>query len=385
MKVLVVPSWYPTEENPLKGIFFKEQAEAMHKQGIDVRIAYVNFKSLKSIFNGKFKFGLTQSVENGILTYRYNTYNFLPIPYSLSVWYYTQVMKKTIDAAISDGWYPQIFHVHSAIMAGFAIRKLSKLYKVPYVITEHSSFYGRKLLGKQHIKFVKSALASSSAVIAVSESLKKDLSSFIDTKSIKVIPNICAFDSKKNINIKNNTNKDKFTFFSLAMLTSNKGMNTLIRAFYKKFKGNINVTLRIGGFGEEFENLKQLINNLGLESQVKLLGSLSRDEVAVEMNNCSCFILASKYETFGIVYIEAFSFGKPVIATRCGGPESFVNNSNGLLVDVDDINGLSNAMVYLKNNINSYNKDSIKKYCKETFGEQAVINQIKKTYYKLIN
>lgn len=385
MKILVVPSWYPTKENPLNGVFFKEQTEALHKHGIDVRVAYVNFISLRNIFKLKVKRGLSQSVENGVKVYRYNTFNFFPVPYILSVKYYTYVMEKVINAVISDGWHPELFHVHSAIMAGFAISSLSKKYKIPYVLTEHSSIFGRKLFLKQHVKFIKSALDNSSAVIAVSEGLKRDLGTFIDQNSIHVIPNICPFNSEKNISAKKEINKDKFTFFSLALLSKNKGMDILIKAFYNKFKDNMNITLRIGGDGTEYNNLKSLISELGLESQVILLGSLNRNEVAQEMDNCNCFVLASRYETFGVVFIEALSFGKPVIATKCGGPESIVDNNSGLLVNVDDIEGLSGAMLHMKNNINLYNSDSIIKYCRGRFGEDAVINQIVHIYNSLIS
>lgn len=386
MKALIAPSWYPTEDNPVKGIFFKEQAEALHRHGIDVRVVFVNFISLKELFKSRVKTGLSQSMENGIKVYRYNTYNLFPKLYDISVRYYNYTMGKAFRAAISDGWFPQILHVHSVIRAGFAAEVLSKKYKIPYVITEHSSIFGRKLLAKQYVNLVKSAFSSSSCVIAVSESLKRDLSKFIDNDSIQVIPNICPFNFKENvsIDIHNSADKNKFTLFSLALLDRNKGMDILIKAFASKFKGDMKIALRIGGDGQEYNNLKDLIKKSGLENQVFLLGSLDRSEVEDEMKKCSCFILASRHETFGVVLIEALSFGKPVIATRCGGPEEIVNSSNGVLVNTDDAEGLSQAMVYMRDNIDTYHSDSIIKCCREKFGEDTVIRMIDKIYHKIL-
>ena len=56
------------------------------------------------------------------------------------------------------------------------------------------------------------------------------------------------------------------------------------------------------------------------------------------------FVHPSRYETFGIVLVEALSTGRPVIATRCGGPNDIVRSEDGTLVDVDDATGLAEAM-----------------------------------------
>ena len=51
---------------------------------------------------------------------------------------------------------------------------------------------------------------------------------------------------------------------------------------------------------------------------------MSRDEIGQIMQKSDVFVLASREETFGLVYIEAMLAGLPVIATSCGGPEEFV-------------------------------------------------------------
>ena len=70
-------------------------------------------------------------------------------------------------------------------------------------------------------------------------------------------------------------------------------------------------------------------------------------EVSSILAHADIFVLASRKETFGIVYVEAMAKGLPVIATKCGGPEEFVNKENGILVPVDNVEELSKAMLLM--------------------------------------
>lgn len=68
-----------------------------------------------------------------------------------------------------------------------------------------------------------------------------------------------------------------------------------------------------------------------LHDIVMFHGILSPMEIVKVYEECDCFVLPSAGETFGVVYVEAMAAGLPVIATRCGGPEDFVNEDNGIL------------------------------------------------------
>ncbi|MNQ69616.1 GDP-mannose-dependent alpha-(1-2)-phosphatidylinositol mannosyltransferase [compost metagenome] len=95
--------------------------------------------------------------------------------------------------------------------------------------------------------------------------------------------------------------------------------------------------------------------------------------------------MASRYETFGVVIIEALALGKPVVATRCGGPESIVGDGDGLLVPVDDIESLSSAMWKLYRNPSDYNSEQIKRSCIERFSEETIAKSLKSIYEKVLS
>jgi len=164
-----------------------------------------------------------------------------------------------------------------------------------------------------------------------------------------------------------------------------KNVDNLIRAYARVFYGNTNVSLKIGGHGPERPRLQALAQELGVSGQVQFLGALSRHQVLSEMQACDAFVLPSKYETFGVVVVEALALGKPVIATRCGGPESIVGDDDGVLVPVNDVDSLAQAMRNLRANHDHYKPNAIRASCAARYSERAVANRLITEYRAVCN
>ena len=220
-------------------------------------------------------------------------------------------------------------------------------------------------------------------VISVSNSLREIISKY--KSNIEVIPNMV--DCDKVLPIKNKKNnlgeKGQFTFLSLCYLKKNKGIDVLLKAFSTYFIGK-EVKLIIAGDGPERENLENLSEKLGISGQVEFKGALRRDEVYKIMSNCDIFVLPSRFETFGVVLIEALANGKPIISTRNGGANDIVTEENGILVDIDDIDELGKAMLDLKLNYNEYNKEKIRDNCINKYSKKIVTRQLEKVYNEFI-
>ena len=137
MNVLVLPSLYPDNQNPLDGVFFKEQVEALSKRGVNITVLSIKIMSLSAIKSNKRKLGLNISIENGVKVYRYYTYNYFPKVTELYLRYYSYLIKKLTKKIIRENPNIKLVHIHSAIDAGIAYN-LSKV-NIPYIITEHSS------------------------------------------------------------------------------------------------------------------------------------------------------------------------------------------------------------------------------------------------------
>ena len=379
MKIFLLPSWYPSKEKPLDGIFFKEQAEALVKENIEVVVVNIVIKSIKERDVKEEVNKLKFYEENGVKVYRYVTYNYIPRLTEIYLRYYSSILNKVISKIISIEGNPELIHIHSAIDAGIAYSK-SKM-TIPYVITEHSTKYARNILNNTQKKYLKDVFSNAKVVMAVGLGLKQEISKYISKEKIKVIANpVIINDSSTTID----ENKKKFRFFSLGLLTNKKGMDALIEAYNLNRDNLKNVELYIGGNGEEFTKLQQLIHKYNLEKDIILLGSLNREEVAYHMKNCDCFILASRFETFGIVFVEAMYYGKPVIGTKTGGPDSFVNDECGILVEIDNVKQIGESMIRMVSSYSNYNSEYIKEYCRDNFSEKVIVEKLKSIYGEVI-
>jgi glycosyltransferase involved in cell wall biosynthesis len=378
MHILIIPSWYPTKLSPIAGIFFKEQARALHEYGNKITVAFPEILDFKVSDSEDHESGLSFEVEDGINTYRYRGCNYLPrVPYVKKMIFYKRI-KKIYKKVVKEQGKPDIIHAHACFLGGWAAAKLSKKENVPFILTEHASLVGKNLLNPYQKKILKNVLQNAKKVIAVGSGLERELARYINNDKITVIPNMISTNDF-NVNFDKSNEREKFRFLSVASLSHNKGMDILLKAFTESFKGK-NVELIIGGNGGERSNLEQLTKELDIENQVQFLGGLSRAEVKEQMQQCDVFVLASRYETFGVVYIEALACGKPVIATTSGGPETIVNEANGLLVPVDDSLKLSEAMSYMIESYHSYDSSMIRQDCVNRFSEEAVISKLEKVY-----
>ena len=129
----------------------------------------------------------------------------------------------------------------------------------------------------------------------------------------------------------------------IARMEPEKGIDLLIGALQ-----NVDdLKVKIAGEGTERDRLTSQIEMLGLQHRVELLGEQNRFQIRDFLNDCSFLILPSKYETFGNVLLEAMSCGKPVVATKSGGPLEIINKNTGILCDANKAS-LEGALIEMK-------------------------------------
>ena len=156
-----------------------------------------------------------------------------------------------------------------------------------------------------------------------------------------------------------------------------KGIDTLLQAFAHS---NLDAFLRIGGNGAYTRQYKRLANELGIGDNVTWLGELDKRTALYEYQNCDAFVLPSRHESMGVVFVEAMACGKPVIASICGGPEEFVNDDCGYLVVPENEVDLAMAMNKMINNHKRFIPEIIRDHVLSGFSKKVVSKQIVDLY-----
>ena len=282
---------------------------------------------------------------------------------------------------------PDIIHAHFLNIAEITLALKART-RASFVVTEHSSILNGKYTSLpiwiQHNAPL--IYSKYNKVICVSPMLADKLRKFMGVKNIEIIPNMLdpVFLSGKRI-LHNSLN-----FVFVGGMNKRKMPLETINAFYDAFY-SCNFTARNGhpirlyliGSGPLYSACHASIKKLKLENNVFLLGQISRKKISEIMYKSDCFVLPSKLETFGVVYIEAMACGLPVIASKCGGPEYFVNKDNGVLIDVDRHEELVKSFRYMLDNINKYKNDFIAEYAKNNFSGKVIVNKIVNLYINM--
>lgn len=376
MRIAVLVSEYPSKKNPYDNIFVHSQVKALKKKGIEIDVLQIDMRSMRK----RRQFGFYKRRYENVNIYVYSI-PCGPIPYLLE-YISTLGMSKLLKIYLENNKRPDFVHIHFGRVAFYAYRSLKK-YNIPYIITEHSSevLLQSKLQYTAKTKY-KRVYKDAKKIIAVSLSLKEQIQK-LTNNNIEVIPNIIPdymFENHEEIQKENPLN---FLFISVGSLIKNKSFDLTIKAFAEVVQEDPNAKLIIVGDGAEKKNLNLLVQQLNIQDSVEFKGIVPNNKLPRLYQACDCFVLPSKFETFGVVYLEAMACGIPVIATRCGGPNEFVNNSNGILVDVDDQEEL---VVAMKRMIKSsdFEPSKIKEYAYNISSTEVVVRKLENVFKQTI-
>lgn len=385
MYILIFARGYPSITNGYNGVFEYDQAKALNKSKCKVVFACFNFGSIAMLK----KCGVDHFIKDGIEIYSMNI-PFANPPHRLMYYIGRLLINMFYKRIEKDHGIPDVIHAHFFSIGEIVIH-LKKNVDTKFVLTEHSSslLKDKKKMPNWLVKYAPLTYKSYNRIITVSPHLAKKINDNFGIET-SCVPNI--YDESIFKISSNNHKNNVFRFVFVGNLIKNKNPVFCIKAFYKAFSRNNFLTkkrekicLSLVGDGPERAECQKVLNEYNLEDNIELTGKISREEIASIMNESRCFVLPSKSETFGVSYIEAMACGLPVIATNCGGPESFVDNTNGCLIPIDDEEALISSFKYMLVSINNFNNYRISCNIFKKYSSERVAERIIQIYEEIIN
>ena len=204
----------------------------------------------------------------------------------------------------------------------------------------------------------------------------------LDPNMFEVIPHgICP---KFNTEAKKTNSRDSriVKILFVGRLEPRKGFDVLMLSIPKIIESFSDIHVDICGTGELLEISKSELLPKHL-SKISFHGYQTRESLDLFYSNCDIFIAPSRYESFGIVYLEAMKFSKPVIACDSGGtPEVVADGTTGILVEPGNVESLSNAVLKLANDPELRKKMGVegRKRHENLFSLDTLINTTKNHY-----
>lgn len=173
---MFIPSWYSNVRNKVHGSFFKEQALELQKAGVKVTVAYNEVWPLTMLGKIHEEKGLKYNVEDGLKTYRYKNYNYIPKnPLMFKV--FNKRMEKLYKEIVKKEGAIDIIHAQSSLWGGISAAYIAEKYNIPLVITEHSSVERGPYVKKSYIPFICDSYKKAQKVITVGNGLKNEIES----------------------------------------------------------------------------------------------------------------------------------------------------------------------------------------------------------------
>ncbi len=375
MRILVINYEYPPVGGG-GGFVTRDILEQMVKCGHSVSIITSSFQGLKR-----------HEIVNGVEVFR------VPVLYrkkmevanlpSMLSYFPSSVFHALF---LMKGHEYDVINTHFAIPCGPAGYILSKLFRLPNVLSLHGGdiFDPSKSLSPHKTPLlsttVQAMINKADRVVAQSSDTKANANHYYKVnREIDIIPLGIKQPVFKRKNRKEfDLDSDDIVFVTIGRLIKRKNLDDIIEIL-ARLKHHYKIKFLIVGEGPERAHLEELTREYDLKGVVRMMGNVS-DEVKFQLLHLSdCYLSTALHEGFGLVFLEAMECGLPVICYNRGGQNDFlINKKTGFLVELDDKNAFQDRIIELiqnpdmKDEISYYNKNLVKKYYISTCAERYI-------------
>jgi glycosyltransferase involved in cell wall biosynthesis len=395
MKALIISHMFPRKEGDWGGIFVLEQVKALRARGVDARVIFGDalWHPFKVLVERVAQFRIA-SVKSS----RWRSISEIPVAsFSFDAcvepwWGRLAPVSYTLGAlmltrALANSFIPDVIHAHTSLLDGTAANVISKWFKKPYLITEHTGPFSVITRNPAARWFVKRAAIGAKYFVSVSSTLQND-----------VYTQLGLSDSMlRNIIIPNGF--DRQVFYSSVMPSMSATLKVLWVGAFQEIKQpilalesfaqarvqNPRLALTMVGEGELESSIRTTIERLQLAEYVTVMPILPRKELAELIRSHHCLLVTSKSETFCLVALEALACGRPVLTTACGGPVDLVGGTARGRIVAANRDEIKDALLALTGSLQRYDSVGISQFALAGFSYESVAERVSTLYEQAIN
>lgn len=386
MHVLVLPKWYPGRNDPQLGDFVRKQmlatAAVLAGRGGQLSVVFtVPIPDLERLESQDLY------CDGGAWElrcyYRPSTATVRLFRKLINLGRYWRATRHGLSRLRRERGKPDLVHVHILVRPALVACWLKVIRGIPFILSEQSSEYmdgkwdRKSRLFKSLNRFL---FGQASAVTAVSGHLGEALRQRVRCSACEVVPNTIP-----GTDLPLPPPGPPGQFMMVAdLVDETKNVSGVLKALKAGRDQGHDLRLDVIGDGTDMDTLRSLSNTLGLNGHVRWLGRMSNAEVLQRMAGTGTVIINSNVETFSVVTGEALALGKPVIATRCGGPSAFVTPSNGVLIEPRDEKALAAEMIARAQELHRYDPQEIRRSVDTRFSARAVGERFAAIYERVL-
>jgi glycosyltransferase involved in cell wall biosynthesis len=361
VRVLITPDWYPWPEQPLLGVFCREQAQAVARVADVVVLTWRRDDSLRLPFT------VEEANEDGLRTLRVR-YTDTRIPRTGLACKLSGSLKAL--AMLARGrWRPDVIHAHEYGAAPVALA-LGALARAPTVMSEHYSGFALGTLPEREWRRARWAFERSRIVCPVSRDLARHVKALAPRARVDPVPNVVDTETFAPDGAASERGCPRL--ITVGSLVPIKGHEHLIAALAKLREIGRDVPLEIVGDGPLRGDLDRLVREHGVGDLVHFRGRKEKHEVADALRRADAFVLPSLWENLPCALLEAMSVGLPTVATRVGGVPEILGPEQGIVVEPGSSEALACGIGRLLSRLGTYSRDALRANAIAGFGYEAI-------------
>jgi len=365
VKILLIPENFPTDENPVAGIFMKDYIKAM--QGF----AEVTVFNSNPWYRGQY-----EEVE-GARSFDLHLFaKKWKFPFNIAAYTYWERQSLRFAKKLSK---PDLIHLHGTAQRGKWVAELADYWKVPFVITEHTGPWSAISSRPAILKRVKSIMEKADLVMPVSRHLEKEIfESGIQPKRTAVPGNPVDTDF---FTLRDRPLTATKRILFVGRLDPFKGGLRTLKAFNQIKNDYPEYRLTVAGDGMEGDAIEAFTEENQLGDRVEFLRKqLTREEMITLFHESTFLVFPSEFESFGLVAAEAMATGLPVVIANQTGPLDYSASVNSVQIEQDQIEKGLREMI---DTIQDFYPEQVRSSLEENFGTSTFANKLKEAYHLL--